>query len=47
MGTIPNDPSVFETCLEGRVLEQGEAFHAAGKLLDGLLEQKQHMKSRE
>ena len=40
VGTIPNDPSVFDACLEGRVLDQGEAFHTAGKLLDNLLGQK-------
>ena len=44
IGTIPNDPSIFEACLEGRVLDRGEAFRAAGKLLDGLLGRKQAMK---
>ena len=44
IGTLPNDPLVFEACLEGLVLDQGEAFRAAGKLLDGLLGQKQHIK---
>lgn len=36
-GTVPNDPLVFEACLEGRTLGEGEAFHAAGKVLDNLL----------
>jgi CO dehydrogenase maturation factor len=44
IGTIPNDPSVFEACLEGLVLDQGEAFRAAGKVLEGLLAQKQDIK---
>jgi len=34
---IPNDPLVFEACLEGRAIGVGEAFHAAGKVLDDLL----------
>lgn len=37
IGTIPNDPLVFEACLEGRALGGGEAFHAAGKVLDNLI----------
>jgi len=37
IGTIPNDPSVFEACFEGRTLGGGEAFHEAGKVLDNLL----------
>ena len=37
IGIIPNDPLVFEACLEGRALGVGEAFHAAGKVLDDLL----------
>ncbi len=37
IGTVPNDPLVFEACLEGRTLGKGEAFHAAGKVLDNLL----------
>ena len=37
IGTIPNDPLVFEACLEGRAIGGGEAFHAAGKVLDDLL----------
>lgn len=44
IGTIPNDLFIFEACLEGRMLDRGEAFRAAGKLLDGLLGRKQHMK---
>ncbi len=38
IGIIPNDPLVFEACLEGRTLGGGEAFNAAGKVLDGLLQ---------
>ena len=37
IGTIPNDPLVFEACLEGSAIGGGEAFHAAGKILDALL----------
>ena len=37
LGIIPNDPLVFEACLEGRVFSDGEAFHAVGKVLDDLL----------
>ncbi len=37
IGIIPNDPLVFEACLEGRTLGGGEAFHAAGKVLDNLI----------
>jgi len=37
IGTIPNDPLVFEACLEGSALGVGEAFHAAGKVLDNLI----------
>jgi CO dehydrogenase nickel-insertion accessory protein CooC1 len=37
IGTIPNDPLVFEACLEGRAIGAGDAFHAAGKVLDTLL----------
>ena len=37
IGTIPNDPAVFEACFEGRILDSGKAFHAAGKILDNLL----------
>ena len=38
IGIIPNDPLVFEACLEGRTLGGGEAFNAAGKVLDDLLQ---------
>ena len=38
IGIIPNDPLVFEACLEGRTLGGGEAFNAARKVLDGLLQ---------
>lgn len=41
IGVIPNDPLVFDACLEGRVLDRGEAFLAAGRVLDGLLAEKQ------
>ena len=44
IGTIPNDPSVLDACLEGRMLDQGKAFHAAGGVLAGLLSEKQHLK---
>jgi len=31
IGTIPNDPLVFEACLEGQAIGGGKAFHAAGR----------------
>jgi CO dehydrogenase maturation factor len=37
LGKIPNDAVVFDACLEGRVLDRGKAFHAAGQVLDRLL----------
>lgn len=37
IGTIPNDPLVFETCLEGSAIGVGKAFDSAGKVLDELL----------
>jgi CO dehydrogenase maturation factor len=37
IGVLPNDPVIFEACLEGRAFEQGEATRAAGKILDSLL----------
>ena len=37
IGTLPSDPLVFEACLEGRTLGRGEAFDAAGDVLDHLL----------
>jgi len=40
VGTIPNDPLVFEACFEGRSLDRGEAFQAAGMVLDNLLAEK-------
>ena len=40
VGAIPNDPSVFDACLQGGVPDHGEAFYTAGKLLDNLLGQK-------
>ena len=40
IGVIPHDPLVFEACLEGRVLGEGEAFRAAGRVLDSLLSER-------
>lgn len=37
IGVVPHDPMVFEACLEGRALGEGEAFRAAGKILDFLV----------
>jgi CO dehydrogenase maturation factor len=37
IGVVPHDPLVFEACLEGRAVGEGEAFRAAGKVLDFLL----------
>ena len=37
IGVIPDDPVVFEACLEGHALDRGEAFQAAGKILEYLL----------
>jgi len=37
VGVLRNDPAVFEACLEGFPLNQGEAFHEAGGILDRLL----------
>ena len=37
IGIIPNDPLVFEACLEGRTLGEGKAFNEAGKVLGNLL----------
>jgi CO dehydrogenase maturation factor len=37
IGVVPHDPLVFEACLEGRAMGKGEAFRAAGKVLDFLL----------
>jgi len=38
IGTIPNDSMVFEAGLEGRPFAPGEAFGAAGKVLDFVVE---------
>ena len=38
IGTIPNDPLVFEACLEGSTIGVGKAFHAAGRVLDDLIQ---------
>ena len=43
IGTIPNDPLVFEACLEGRAIGAGDAFHAAGKVLDALQAENSNM----
>jgi CO dehydrogenase maturation factor len=37
IGVIPDDPTVFEACLEGCTLSRGEAAFSAGKVLDALL----------
>jgi len=37
IGTVPNDPLVFDACLEGRVFSRGRSFQAAGEVLDSLL----------
>ena len=43
IGTVPNDPLVFEACLEGRAIGGAEAFHAVGKVLDNLLSKNRNM----
>jgi len=37
IGLIPNDSAVFEACLEGHALGQGDAYHSAEKILDFIL----------
>ena len=37
IGIIPNDPIVFEAGLEGHTLDRGEAYQAAGNILEYLL----------
>jgi CO dehydrogenase nickel-insertion accessory protein CooC1 len=37
LGTLPNDPRVFEAGLEGRGVAEGAAFDAAGRILETLL----------
>ena len=37
IGVIPNDSTIFEACLEGHAVGQGEAAIAAGKVFDSLL----------
>jgi len=37
IGSIPYDPVVFEACLEGKPINNGDAIHASAKILDGLL----------
>lgn len=36
IGVIPEDPEVFEACLEGHAIGEGEASRAARKILDNL-----------
>lgn len=43
VGIVPNDPLLFEACLEGRSLGEGDAFQAAGKVLDNLLSKNRDM----
>lgn len=43
IGTLPNDPFVFEACLEGRSLSRGKTFHVAGKILNKLLSKDRDM----
>jgi len=40
IGVVPYDPLVFEACLEGRAMREGEAFDAAGKVLNFLLSER-------
>jgi len=47
IGTIPNDPDVFDASLEGRYLERGEALHAAGDIFDKLLAETSRVLRRE
>ncbi len=37
IGSIPNDPLVFDSCLEGRAIDRGEAFNSAEKICDAVL----------
>jgi len=37
IGSIPNDPLVFDSCLEGRAIDRGEAFNAAEKICNAVL----------
>lgn len=37
IGSIPYDPVVFEACLEGKPINNGDAIHASARILDGLL----------
>jgi len=37
IGIIPNDPEIFDACLEGHGFRIGDASNAAGKVLDALL----------
>lgn len=37
IGIIPNDPEIFDACLEGHGFRMGDASNAAGKALDALL----------
>ena len=37
IGTIPNDPVIFNVCLKGRTLNQSEAYNSTGRVLDSIL----------
>jgi CO dehydrogenase maturation factor len=37
IGKIPNDPKVFDACFDGGAIDRGDAFDAAGKVLDAIL----------
>jgi CO dehydrogenase maturation factor len=37
IGSIPNDPDIFEASLEGRFLQKGEALRAAEEIFDRLM----------
>ncbi len=37
IGTIPDDPLIFEACLDGRVPEPGKALHAVENIYDILM----------
>ncbi len=37
IGVIPQDPVIFQACLEGNALDRGAAFNAAGQVLESLM----------
>ncbi|MBW1800316.1 MAG: P-loop NTPase [Deltaproteobacteria bacterium] len=41
IGAVPKDPLIFEACLDGRPLVNGEAFNAVGNVLDKLLAERE------